>query len=149
MKRLLGFTAMIGLTISLAGCSLFEAGGRKDEKKESAPSSKLVGRIASISNDRKFVMIQSYGSWNVPAGSILTSQGPDNRVANLRCSGEKLGQYAAADIQSGMPGSGDAVFTSPEVPTKPGETTTPKAPEGFTPSFNSGTTSEPTLPQVP
>lgn len=137
------------LALVLPCCSLFPEKEKKDSRKEPATQSKLVGRIASVAVDRKFVMIQSYGPWSVPAGSILTTQGPDNRVSNLRCTGEKLGQYAAADIQSGLPQSGDAVFTSPELPSKPGESNSPKPPEGFTPSFNSGTSGGPSLPQVP
>ena len=136
------------LAFGLPGCSLFHPAEKKDEKKDRKPQSKLVGRIASISADGKFVAIQSYGPWQVPAGGILTTQGPDQRVSNLRCSGEKLGQFAAADIQAGLPGAGDAVFYSPAEPSKPGGPGVP-APEGFTPSLNSGTGSNQELPQLP
>lgn len=148
MNRTLGWMIAASLACGLSCCTLFHLGDKKVDKKEKAPQSKLVGRIASISADRKFVTIQSYGQWEVAAGSILTTQGPDQRVSNLRCSGEKLGQFAAADIQAGLPVVGDAVFYNQGDPTKPGTTATP-APEGFTPSFNSGTGNSPQLPQVP
>ncbi len=45
------------------------------EKEEKPASPKLVGRVASIPADRKFVLIQSYGTWEVGTGVILTSQG--------------------------------------------------------------------------
>jgi len=92
------------------------------EKKEDSSKPRIVGRVASIPAGREFVLIQSYGSWTVENGSILTTQGPDGRAANLRATGEKLGQYAAADIQSGTLESGDAVYTIaklPEAPAKP------------------------------
>lgn len=82
------------------------------EKTEEKEMPKIVGRIASIPADRKFVLIQVYGTWDVSAGSILTTQGPDGRAANLLATGEKLGQYAAADIQSGTLEIGDGVYTT-------------------------------------
>ncbi len=91
----------------------------QEAKKEESPKPHIVGRIASIPADRKFVLIQSYGSWDVETGSILTTQGPEGRTANLRATGEKLGQYAAADIQSGTLEIGDGVYTVPVIPKKP------------------------------
>ncbi len=62
---------------------------------------------------RTFVLIQAYGSWQVPDGATLTTRGPDERNANLMVTGEKLGQFAAADIRSGEVAIGDAVFLHP------------------------------------
>lgn len=73
---------------------------------------RLVGRIASINNHQKFVLIQSYGSWKIPTGAILATIGPDGRAANLKVTGEKSGQFAAADIQSGHLEIGDSVYTT-------------------------------------
>jgi hypothetical protein len=149
MNRALG-GMMIGLLLSgLSACSLFSPREKKDDKKDNIPATKLVGRIASVSADRKFVMIQSYGPWEIAAGSILTTQGPDQRLANLKCSGEKLGQFAAADIQAGLPQTGDAVFSSLELPSMTGGRSPIARPEGFTPSLNSGSPCSPQLPQVP
>lgn len=86
------------------------------EKKEDAGSPRVVGRVASVPASRKFVLIQAYGSWKVENGAILTTQGPEGRAANLRATGEKLGQYAAADIQSGTLEVGDAVYTIAKLP---------------------------------
>jgi len=71
---------------------------------------KLVGRIATVPSDRKFVLIQSYGNWHVPSGTVLTTRGTNDRTANLLVTGEVMGQYAAADLQSGDVASGDAVY---------------------------------------
>lgn len=99
----------------LAACA---ADPEEKPKESDSTAPKLVGRIASIPSAGKFVLIQSYGKWTVETGSILTTQGPGERAANLRATGEKLGQYAAADIQSGTLEMGDAVYTISTLPTK-------------------------------
>lgn len=101
-----------------------------EKPKSEAPE--LVGRIASIPADKRFVLIQSYGKWNIATGTILTTRGPDERTANLLATGESLGQFAAADLQSGTVEVGDAVYSRhvPK-PDKPNPTTepTPELPE--------------------
>lgn len=82
---------------------------KQEKSKNEAPQ--LVGIIASIPPGSEFVLIQSYGPWKQPAGTILTTRGGNERTANLRFSGETLGQFAAADIQSGSVEKGDAVYS--------------------------------------
>ena len=72
---------------------------------------KLIGRVASIPTDKRFILVQSYGPWNTTAGTILISRGADNRTANLLVTGETIGQYAAADLQAGTLEVGDAVYS--------------------------------------
>lgn len=118
------------IALSLPACSLFKTGkANSSEKKPAAEGPELVGRIASIPADKRFVLIQSYGSWKIEAGTILTTRGLEERTANLLVTGEALGQFAAADIQSGAVEIGDAVY-SQHVP-KPAETpaTSGNAPE--------------------
>ncbi len=98
------------------------------EKDDPDSKPRLVGRVASIPADRNFVLIQSYGTWNVATGSILTTQGPEGRTANLLATGEKLGQYAAADIRTGTLEIGDGVYTIAKLP-EPKEPETEPAPE--------------------
>jgi hypothetical protein len=110
---------------SLASCSLFKSGKMDSAEKKPAEGPELVGRIASIPADKRFVLIQSYGSWNVGTGTILTTRGLDERTANLLVTGEALGQFAAADIQSGSVEIGDAVYSrhvpkTPETPAAAG-----------------------------
>ncbi len=81
-----------------------------EAKNPVAEDSNLVGRIASIPADKRFVLIQSYGVWKLESGAILTTRGPQGRTANLRTTGEKMGEFAAADLQSGMVEQGDAVY---------------------------------------
>jgi hypothetical protein len=106
---------------TLAFCMILAACADKPEetptKKDDAESKpQLVGRVASIPADRTFVLIQSYGTWTVETGSILTTQGPEGRAANLLATGEKLGQYAAADIRTGTLEIGDGVYTTAKAP---------------------------------
>ena len=119
LRAISGITAF---TLLLSGCGLF--GGKMDkEEKPSTDAPKLVGRIASIPADKRFVLIQSYGSWKVAQGELLTTRGPEERSANLLVTGESLGQFAAADLQSGAVEIGDAVY-SRHIP-KPQEPVTP------------------------
>lgn len=120
MKRRTVWLAM-AVVFTLPSCGLFHSKKTESTKKpeEKKPETALVGRIASVSADKTFVLIQSYGAWEVDAGGILTTRGPDARVANLRCTGEKLGQFVAADIQAGDPRPGDGVFHTPNPPPKP------------------------------
>ena len=107
---------------------------KADAKKEETPKTKppeapkLVGKIASIPADKRFVLIQSYGKWEVDTGSILTTRGTEERSANLLATGESLGEFAAADIQSGQVEVGDAVY-SRHLPKPASLLTTPESPE--------------------
>lgn len=105
-------TALPILLCSCAGTG--GAGGADDAKPAEEASPKLVGRIASIQSNPRFVLIQSYGPWLVPADSILITQGPEGRTANLLATGESAGQYAAADIRAGDVEVGDGVYSLPE-----------------------------------
>ena len=84
---------------------------KKPTEKPKLEDPKLIGRIASIPADRRFVLIQSYGKWTLEPGQILTTRGPDDRTANLRTTGEALGEFAAADLQSGTVEVSDAVYS--------------------------------------
>ena len=108
----------------LGSCGIFDPKPTAEEQeKEPSEGPKLIGRIASIPADKRFVLIQSYEKWNVETGSILTTRGPEERTANLRATGEVLGQFAAADLQSGTLEVGDAVY-SRHVPKPPEPATT-------------------------
>jgi hypothetical protein len=102
---------------------------------------KLVGKIASIPADKRFVLIQSYGKWELAAGAILTTRGPDERTANLRVTGETLGEFAAADLQSGTLEKGDAVY-SQAIPPPPIPSPAPE------PSKNESAVNDKTTPKT-
>lgn len=104
--------------LALGACSTFKSGKPDaDMQPPTQPPAgpELVGRIASIASERRFVLIQSYGPWKREAGAVLTSRGDEDRVANLLVTGEAAGQFAAADIQSGTVEIGDAVY-APHLP---------------------------------
>lgn len=107
---LLSFALACGCALS--ACSWLNQDDDTPADNPNAP--KLVGRIASIPPDRRFVLIQSYGKWSVPPGTTLTVYGPDGRSANLTATGESLRHYAAADLKSGTLEIGDGVYAPPE-----------------------------------
>lgn len=114
--------------IFIPACGLLKKEKPADEKPTPvAEGPKLVGRIASVPADRRFVLIQSYGKWEVESGRILTTRGLEDRTANLRTTGETLGEFAAADLQSGTVEVGDAVY-SQHVPKPVQVPTTPESP---------------------
>lgn len=115
--------------LTLSACGLFKSDKAEEtDKKPKTEAPTLVGRIASIPPDKRFVLIQSYGSWKIDSGTVLTTRGPEKRTANLLVTGESLGHFAAADLQSGVVEVGDAVYSqhAPE----PVQTTS--NPEGIT-----------------
>ena len=105
-------TLLLAVALFVCSCGSAKPEKPKEEaKKPIVEGPKLVGRIASIPADKRFVLIQSYGKWGVESGQILTTRGPDDRTANLRTTGELLGEFAAADLQSGSVEVGDAVYS--------------------------------------
>jgi hypothetical protein len=134
LKPILLVAAAFSLAASSCGTTKPKPDATKEEPK-TAPveGPKLVGRVASVPAEKKFILIQSYGKWEGETGQILTTRGPENRTANLKITGEKLGEFAAADIQSGLVEVGDAVYfqhvpkpvtapSPPEAPQTAGET---------------------------
>ena len=106
------------VTFGLACLAVVSCATKEPEEKPKAEPPRLVGRIASIPADRRFVLIQSFGKWTAEPGAILTTRGADQRSANLLVTGEALGQFAAADLQSGQVELGDAVY-SQHIPKPP------------------------------
>lgn len=99
------------VTFGFACFALVSCATKEPKEKPKAEPPRLVGRIASIPADRRFVLIQSFGKWTAEPGTILTTRGADQRSANLLVTGEALGQFAAADLQSGHVELGDAVYS--------------------------------------
>jgi hypothetical protein len=95
----------------LASCSLFEDEKKEVTKETSRP--KLVGRVASTPSGADFVLIEAYGPWKVPEGGMLSGLGTEGRTSNLAVTGEKSGQFLAADIRSGVAKVGDSVYYRP------------------------------------
>ena len=122
-------TIVLAVLFLVGGCATTKPKSDKPaEKKAVVEPPKLVGRIASIPADKRFVLIQGYGNWEADSGRILTTRGPDDRTANLKTTGERIGEFAAADLQSGTVEVGDAVYSQHIV--KPPElSTTPELPE--------------------
>lgn len=97
------------ICLSLSACGLFQGKPTPIEQEEEEPSSRYIGQIASVHEDQGFVLIRRSPGIQVATGTILISDGTDGRAANLRATGESLGQMIAADLQSGTPQVGDSV----------------------------------------
>lgn len=110
------------LALGLASCS-----STPDKKPSEQPDLRLVGRVASVPEKRGFVLIESYGSWALPDGTYLLAGGGE-RQASLFTTGEKLGQFVAADVKSGTVQSGDGVYYREKLKPQP-KTDTPSAGE--------------------
>jgi hypothetical protein len=99
---------LLPVLLLLGSCSFFGAGEEETVKPES--KSRLVGRIALVPPRENFVLVESYGPWQVPEGGLLSGIGTEGRTSNLVVTGEKLGQHVAADIRLGVAKVGDAVY---------------------------------------
>lgn len=138
-SRILLASCLLPLLVTATGCAWLFGGGEEEKKPE--PALSLVGRVASKPAGSDFVLIESYGDWRVPVGGLLSSFGPEGRSATLVASGEKLGQFAAADVRGGAVATGDAVYYRPlpeakepaaaAEKTAEGQPTEPKKPEAF------------------
>ena len=71
---------------------------------------RLVARVASINKEAGYALIQRYGRLNVTDENILYTVSVDGKTSNLKVTGERLGQFIAADIVSGDLNIGDAVY---------------------------------------
>ncbi|MEI8039531.1 MAG: hypothetical protein WCJ14_14190, partial [Verrucomicrobiota bacterium] len=129
MKSLLPlWICALGLA-TLPACSWWHSHPSAKKPDQPAPAApKLIGRVASIPADKRFVLIQRYGTGKIEVGTVLTTRGPDERTANLLVTGESLGQFTAADVQSGLLDIGDAVY-SRHVPTPATPPTAAETPE--------------------
>ena len=160
----LAAAAVAAVALVLAGCATKDGGGKKPPGKGSAA---LVGRVASVPKGQDFVLLQAYGTWSVPPGTPVFSAGPDGRVANLLPSGERMGQFLAADLRDGRVEVGDGVYyrsdgskpakpeggapgsagaTAPNSPAGPGAGTPTAAPDAAADPA-AGAAAEPELPQ--
>lgn len=99
------------LALLSSSCFLFKSKEELPEDSKTKP--RLVGRVAQIPSGSDFLLIESYGAWEVPDGGLLSGVGTEGRTSNLVATGEKLGQYAAADIRSGLAKIGDSVYYRP------------------------------------
>ena len=71
---------------------------------------RVVGEIASVHPNEKFVLIKRYfQGGGFGEGTLIASVSPGGVTSSLVLTGETLGRYHAADIQEGSPSNGDVV----------------------------------------
>jgi len=112
----------------IASCGLGE-GGDEEEAKPSPSAPKLVGRVATVHSTEGFVLVEGYGDHTLGEGLVLSGLGADGRTSSLRVTGERMGRFAAADLQSGEVRVGDVVYARvldfPEEAEAPAERASP------------------------
>ena len=127
-SRLLLLLLSAGL---IAGCG--SLGKKEPEPVEGTKDSKdgptfLVGLIALVNPDQKFVLIQVEGAPAMPVGHILEALDATGSLSELVITPERKGTYITADIKSGIPRIGNLVMYRPQKqagatpPTTPPET---------------------------
>ena len=108
------FLKMVALFSVYFLCSCADNKPVEPEKVEEAERDRMVARVASVNIAAKYVLIQRYGRLDIPEDSILytlgTDSGEGSHSANIKVTGERLGQFLAADIVSGDLTVGDAVY---------------------------------------
>lgn len=107
----------VALVISSGICLVSSCASNEpveEEKVEEVRLDKMVARVASVNEAAEYVLIQRYGRLVIPDDSILYTldsiAGDVNKAASIKVTGEKLGQFLAADIISGKLTIGDAVY---------------------------------------
>ncbi len=109
---------MLSVIVVFVGvCFLNSCAGSKPEvveKLENSVPDKMVGRVASVNSAAEYVLIQRFGRLEIPEDAILYTLGSstvgDDSVASIKVTGERLGQFLAADIVTGKLQVGDAVY---------------------------------------
>ncbi|MFT5633541.1 MAG: TM2 domain-containing membrane protein YozV [Rubritalea sp.] len=111
MRNLLAVVVLVGVCF-LSSCVVSKT--VEVEKVEQAQRDKLVARVASVNVVANYVLIQRFGRLVIPEDSMLYTLGSnareDNNTASIKVTGERLGQFLAADITSGTLVVGDAVY---------------------------------------
>jgi hypothetical protein len=130
---------IVVLFLLVVSCAHKEKAEETKPKTE-ADAMRLVARVQSRPGGKEFVLLEAYGKWTLQEGTNLLSYGTDGRTASLVTSGEKLGQFVAADVQSGQVEIGDAVYHRTKA--APSSTLTTPAPTQATPA------SAPAAPKV-
>ncbi|MDA8974991.1 hypothetical protein N9F50_00230 [Akkermansiaceae bacterium] len=112
------------LPLTLASCGIIQKMGQKKSETQEVkkiPARQVVGRIASVSETGKFVLIQKYGPGKLPKKSLFQTHGVDGSSASLKPTGERVRDFFAADIISGKTTQGDAVSSFRLLPEKTAE----------------------------
>ena len=93
---------------AVAGC----APGPPVAKQPAAlpPKSIVIGEVAVVDEEKRFVLIDLENSLYVPApGAALRTRNPQGETGHLKASPEQKRPFVAADIVDGNPAVGDQV----------------------------------------
>lgn len=126
---------LLTLPLLLSSCGILQNLAKekpKPEEQKKPPTRQIIGRIASVSEAGKFVLIQKYGPGKLPKNALFQTHSNDGSSANIRPTGERVRDFFAADLITGTVNKGDAVSSfrlEPEKPKQPEKTPEPESPE--------------------
>ncbi|MGC6426168.1 MAG: hypothetical protein ACON5H_04125 [Akkermansiaceae bacterium] len=116
---------LLAFPLVLASCGTLRHLGQEEPKPnelQKQSTRQIIGRIASVSEAGKFVLIQKYGPGKLPKNSLFQTHGANGSSANIRPTGERIRDFFAADLIAGKVQKGDAVSSfrlQPESPVNP------------------------------
>lgn len=100
--------------------SVLVACGTSEEEVESerelGARPRVVGEVASVYPDKRFLLIKRYGPGDLPSGGVFSVRSANGlRNLALEPTGEKAGKFHAADFPAGevVPRKGDLVVMTP------------------------------------
>lgn len=102
--------------VLLPGCSLLNVFKRKRPAKAEEAKPVQIGAITLVNSDDSFVLIDTGYRMSPAISETLESRAPDGSTAQLRVTDIRKRPFVIADIVSGIPGKGDAVFQKKPAP---------------------------------
>ena len=125
---------LISLFAFFAASCAFKSKDKKPEEMEEKEILELIARVQSRPGNKDFVLLEAFGKWTLDDGVNLHVYGENGRTATLVTSGEKLGQFVAADVKSGKVELGDSVYHRKKVMVPKQKSVAPPANEKPKPS---------------
>lgn len=112
MRTALRIVVSIALVVDLTGCAWWRARGERDARKqpEQAVRPRLVGTIALVNVDERFVLIDNGSEFAPPSGAALKSFSGKTETGVLMAGSVRRRPFVIADIVKGTPQKGDQVF---------------------------------------
>lgn len=104
-------TILLHFFFSLATLCFLTQCAKEEPKPKPESSVTAVGRISSVSPDKKIILIEKFTPGSLPDELIYSSQGSDGRTASIKPTGERIRNFHAADLINGTPAVGDAVYS--------------------------------------
>lgn len=104
------------ILLAVLGCAResAEEQSKRESKKAASnsqlPQRRLIGRVQSRPGQGNFVLVETYSSLALEAGTQLFAVNLEGKSTRLVVSGEKMSVFLVADLPDGAVAVGDAVY---------------------------------------